>query len=108
MGPGRFCPRSALKMAPLALCIAQLCCDFNRDAQNGSEAPLKVLTLLRCVARMPHGAMPAVSLSSVRMGEPMGKTDQPTTIRKYENRPLFYTGTNTYAPPPRPPPPLKQ
>src|SRR6266852_7303686 len=30
------------------------------------------------------------------MSEPMAKTDQPTTIKKYANRRLYNTGTSTY------------
>ena len=40
--------------------------------------------------------MPSGSPSSVRMCEPMAKTDQPTTIKKYANRRLYNTGTSTY------------
>src|ERR1019366_7674990 len=40
--------------------------------------------------------MPSGSLSSVCMCEPMAKTDQPTTIKKYANRRLYNTGTSTY------------
>jgi len=40
--------------------------------------------------------MPAGSLSSVCMCEPMAKSDQPTTIKKYANRRLYNTGTSTY------------
>src|SRR6202012_4792504 len=54
-----------------------------------------MLTLLRCVARLPFGN--AVGFpSSVCMCEPMAKTDQPTTIKKYANRRLYNTGTSTY------------
>src|SRR5258706_16821 len=54
-----------------------------------------MLTLLRCVARLPAGE--AVGFpSSVCMCEPMAKTDQPTTIKKYANRRLYNTGTSTY------------
>src|ERR1700683_3570256 len=40
--------------------------------------------------------MPSGSLSSVCMCEPMAKSDQPTTIKKYANRRLYNTGTSTY------------
>src|SRR5580692_8826549 len=40
--------------------------------------------------------MPSGSLSSVCTCEPMAKTDQPTTIKKYANRRLYNTGTSTY------------
>jgi len=30
------------------------------------------------------------------MCEPMAKSDQPTTIKKYANRRLYNTGTSTY------------
>src|SRR6202158_4112362 len=40
--------------------------------------------------------MPSGSFSSVCMCEPMAKTDQPTTIKKYANRRLYNTGTSTY------------
>ncbi|HWF96657.1 MAG TPA: polyhydroxyalkanoate synthesis regulator DNA-binding domain-containing protein, partial [Xanthobacteraceae bacterium] len=53
-----------------------------------------MLTLLRCVACCPAGQ--AVGFpSSVCMCEPMAKTDQPTTIKKYANRRLYNTGTST-------------
>ena len=54
-----------------------------------------MLTLLRCVARLPFGN--AVGFpSSVCMCEPMAKTDQPTTIKKYANRRLYNTQTSSY------------
>src|SRR3981189_224944 len=40
--------------------------------------------------------MPSGSLSSVCICEPMAKSDQPTTIKKYANRRLYNTGTSTY------------
>src|SRR5260221_7203389 len=54
-----------------------------------------MLTLLRCVARLPAGEAVGF-LSSVCMCEPMAKSDQPTTIKKYANRRLYNTGTSTY------------
>src|ERR1700754_1200389 len=54
-----------------------------------------MLTLLHCVACLPAGH--AVGFpSSVCTCEPMAKTDQPTTIKKYANRRLYNTGTSTY------------
>src|SRR5260370_16499429 len=41
-------------------------------------------------------AVPSGSSSSVCMCEPMAKSDQPTTIKKYANRRLYNTGTSTY------------
>jgi hypothetical protein len=35
--------------------MSWLCFGINRAAQNGSETSLKMLTLLRCVARQPLG-----------------------------------------------------
>ena len=40
--------------------------------------------------------MPSGSFSSVCICEPMAKSDQPTTIKKYANRRLYNTGTSTY------------
>jgi polyhydroxyalkanoate synthesis repressor PhaR len=40
--------------------------------------------------------MPSGSPLSVSMCEPMAKSDQPTTIKKYANRRLYNTGTSTY------------
>src|SRR5437868_9683337 len=54
-----------------------------------------MLTLLRCVARLPAGEAVGFPLS-VSMCEPMAKSDQPTTIKKYANRRLYNTGTSTY------------
>ncbi len=41
-------------------------------------------------------SMPAGPLSPSYMCEPMAKSDQPTTIKKYANRRLYNTGTSTY------------
>ena len=54
-----------------------------------------MLTLLRCVLVCPP-AMPSGSPLSVSMCEPMAKSEQPTTIKKYANRRLYNTGTSTY------------
>ena len=54
-----------------------------------------MLTLLRCVARLPVGEAVGFPLS-VSMCEPMAKSEQPTTIKKYANRRLYNTGTSTY------------
>src|SRR3978361_1516511 len=54
-----------------------------------------MLTLLRCVARYPCGDAVGVP-SSWRISDPMAKTAQPTTIKKYANRRLYNTGTSTY------------
>src|SRR5207244_11503160 len=54
-----------------------------------------MLTLLRCVARLPVGdclGFPPL----VVLCELMAKSDQPTTIKKYANRRLYNTGTSTY------------
>ena len=54
-----------------------------------------MLTLLRCVARLPFGdavGFPALGV----LCELMAKSDQPTTIKKYANRRLYNTGTSTY------------
>ena len=54
-----------------------------------------MLTLLRCVARLPVGdavGFPALGV----LCELMAKSDQPTTIKKYANRRLYNTGTSTY------------
>ena len=54
-----------------------------------------MLTLLRCVARLPAGdavGFPALGV----LCELMAKSDQPTTIKKYANRRLYNTGTSTY------------
>ncbi len=54
-----------------------------------------MLTLLRCVARLPFGnavGFPALGV----LCEPMAKSEQPTTIKKYANRRLYNTGTSTY------------
>src|ERR1051325_385249 len=54
-----------------------------------------MLTLLRCVARLPFGdavGFPALGV----VCELMAKSDQPTTIKKYANRRLYNTGTSTY------------
>src|ERR1700726_1111287 len=40
--------------------------------------------------------MPSGSSSPVSKCEPMAKSDQPTTIKKYANRRLYNTGTSTY------------
>src|ERR1700722_7358718 len=40
--------------------------------------------------------MSSGSPSSVCICEPMAKSDQPTTIKKYANRRLYNTGTSTY------------
>src|SRR4051812_19186734 len=40
--------------------------------------------------------MPSGSPLSVSMCEPMAKSEQPTTIKKYANRRLYNTGTSTY------------
>ena len=40
--------------------------------------------------------MPSGSPSSGVKCEPMAKSDQPTTIKKYANRRLYNTGTSTY------------
>src|SRR5213082_3478372 len=40
---------------------------------------------------MPSGSRPRCAIC-----EPMAKTDQPTTIKKYANRRLYNTGTSTY------------
>src|SRR3978361_1755974 len=40
--------------------------------------------------------MPSGSPLSVCICEPMAKSDQPTTIKKYANRRLYNTGTSTY------------
>src|ERR1700712_5815710 len=71
------------------------CLGINRAAQNGSRTALKMLTLLRCVARLPVGYAVGFPLS-VCICEPMAKSDQPTTIKKYANRRLYNTGTSTY------------
>jgi hypothetical protein len=47
--------RAALKMTPLAVSGAVSMPWINRAAQNGSRSQLKMLTLLRCVARQPFG-----------------------------------------------------
>src|SRR5207253_5046007 len=53
--------------------------------------------LLCCVALLVcPSAMPSGSPLSVSMCEPMAKSDQPTTIKKYANRRLYNTGTSTY------------
>jgi polyhydroxyalkanoate synthesis repressor PhaR len=54
-----------------------------------------MLTLLRCIACQPFGETVGF-LSPVCMCEPMAKSDQPTTIKKYANRRLYNTGTSTY------------
>ena len=54
-----------------------------------------MLTLLRCVARLPVGDAVGFPLS-VYVCEPMAKSEQPTTIKKYANRRLYNTGTSTY------------
>jgi polyhydroxyalkanoate synthesis repressor PhaR len=51
--------------------------------------------LLQCVAFSPV-AVPPGSSSPVSKCEPMAKSDQPTTIKKYANRRLYNTGTSTY------------
>src|ERR1700744_4116250 len=54
-----------------------------------------MLTLLRCVARLPVGD--AVGLPApVCLWEPMAQSDHPTTIKKSANRRLYNTGTSTY------------
>src|SRR6266436_8564845 len=40
--------------------------------------------------------MPSGSRSRCLLCEPMAKSDQPTTIKKYANRRLYNTGTSTY------------
>src|SRR3981189_2543362 len=47
--------------------------------------------MLVCPSVMPSG-----SLYSVCMCEPMAKSDQPTTIKKYANRRLYNTGASSY------------
>jgi hypothetical protein len=47
--------RGAFKMTHLAVSQAPLGWRINRAAQNGSRTLLKMLTLLRCIARQPFG-----------------------------------------------------
>src|SRR5882762_9732331 len=54
-----------------------------------------MLTLLRCVAFGPAASAVGFPLP-VSMCEPMAKSEQPTTIKKYANRRLYNTGTSTY------------
>src|SRR6516165_4432376 len=76
---------------PEECCAIIKCRQINRGAQNGSRTPLKMLILLRsALRRTPLGSLPRF------VCEPMAKSDQPTTIKKYANRRLYNTGTSTY------------
>lgn len=75
--------------------LSRACFGINRGAQNCSRTSLKMLTLLRCVARLPLGDAVGFLVLGVHVW-PMAKTDQPTTIKKYANRRLYNTGTSTY------------
>src|SRR5258705_258486 len=54
-----------------------------------ANAPLKLPTGVRA-------ALTSGSRSRCALCEPMAKSDQPTTIKKYANRRLYNTGTSTY------------